>query len=237
MNLKRPMYGPTHRLGPTIGKDVEIAKFGLMRYENDFFPKPKGGFDQVANQKFSDAVKTLQRIENISPTSGNVGGATWDVIWQYLDAYRRWQYRMWSVPPPPPTEEEKAFSRLLTAMQFMSDHTPGYLLGGGHGIPLSEVSAFQRLDCSSSTSKALYEAGLFKGEYAIVSGQFESWGLEGQGKFFTVYANSHHVFIRLHKSRWWRFDTSPHGDGGRGPKLRLLPRFTSGFVARHYEGM
>lgn len=162
-----------------------------------------------------------------------------DALWlPYMDAYARWMYRAYRVPPPPPSKEEVAFLKLVAAMKFMSDNTPGYLLGGGHGIPLDDVSAFQRLDCSSSTSKALFEAGLFDDRrYAIVSGQFNQWGKPGPGEMFTVYYNDGHVFIRLHKTAWWRFDTSPHGDGGRGPKLRYLPRFTTGFGARHWPGM
>lgn len=132
---------------------------------------------------------------------------------------------------------EEKFQKLVTAMRLMSEATPGYLLGGGHGVPLTDVSIHQRLDCSSSTSKALFEAGMFPGKYAMVSGMFNTWGVPGEGKYFTVYYNSGHVWIRLHKSQWWRFDTSPHGDGGRGPRLRYLPRFTGGFGARHWPDM
>lgn len=132
---------------------------------------------------------------------------------------------------------EARFQKLVTAMRLMSEATPGYLLGGGHGIPLNEVNIHGRLDCSSSTSKALYEAGMFPHTYAWVSGQYGEWGLPGVGKYFTIYYNNGHVFTRLHKSQWWRFDTSPHGDGGSGPKLRYLPRFTGGFGARHYPNM
>lgn len=136
------------------------------------------------------------------------------------------------------TPAERAFEKLLASMKQMSDHTPGYLLGGGHGIPLDEISPYQRLDCSSSTSKALYDAGLFEGhEYAIVSGLFETWGAPGPGAMFSVYYNAEHVWIRTFDGPWWRFDTSPHGDGGRGPKLRKLPRFTGGFAIRHFPGM
>lgn len=236
MRLKRPLLGPTHAGGPSRGRDVVAIKRGLSKVEENFFPKPPGGFDDVYNRKTVDAVKTFQRINDL-PVSGNFGQGALDALWPYMDAYARWLYRTYS-PPKPKSEQDLAFERLLAAMVELDAHTPGYKLGGGHGIPLSEVSAYQKLDCSSSTSKALYEAGLFfDGEYAIVSGQFENWGAAGTGSYFTIYANAEHVWIRLHKSRWWRFDTSPHGDGGRGPKLRLLPRFTSGFVARHYPGM
>lgn len=231
--LKRPMFCPSDTHGSTHGKDVQIAKFGVGRYETGILPKPTTGYTYHFGSALEGAVRQLQAAEGIKP-SGSIGAETWAVIWPLLDAYHRWQYRMWSVPL---TAEELVWAKLLAAMQELDAHTPGYLLGGGHGIPLAQVSAYQRLDCSSSTSKALYEAGLFPHVYAWVSGQFEEWESPGPGKFFTVYANDGHVWTRLHKSRWWRFDTSPQGDGGRGPQLRYLPRFTGGFVARHYPGM
>lgn len=228
------MYNPADQRGPTVGKDVEIAKFGIGRYPGSPLPHPKAGYSMTFGEQMAVAVAFIQKQEKI-PISRNIGDLTWAVIWQYLDAYRRWQYRNWSIPL---TFEEKAWEKLIAAMMEMDAHTPGYLLGGGHGVPLSTVSPYQRLDCSSSTSKALYEAGLFEGrEYAIVSGLFDDWGAPGTGNYFTVYSNSMHVWTRLHKSKWWRFDTSPHGDGGRGPQLRYLPRFSGGFVARHYPGM
>lgn len=151
-----------------------------------------------------------------------------------FDAYAASLMGQWKQP----SAQDKAFARLLASMTAMSNQTPGYLLGGGHGIPLDDVRYDQRLDCSSSTSKGLYDAGLFEGrQYAIVSGQFDEWGSPGKGTVFTVYYNAEHVWIRLHRTKWWRFDTSPHGDGGRGPKLRMLPRFTSSFRTRHYPGM
>lgn len=130
------------------------------------------------------------------------------------------------------------FSKLIASMQEMTRLTPGYQLGGGHGVNLNNLSKARKLDCSSSTSLALFDAGMFPDDVAWVSGEIaRSWGEPGPGRYFTVYANNEHVWIRLHRSRWWRFDTSPHGDGGRGPQLRYLPRRTSGFVARHWKGM
>ncbi len=134
---------------------------------------------------------------------------------------------------------EEIFEKLIASMESMSAHTPGYQLGGGHGVLLKNITPYQRLDCSSSCSKALYDAGIFPHETAIVSGVFQyTYGNPGTGeKYFTVYANPEHVWIRLYKTRWWRFDTSPHGDGGRGPKLRMLPRFSNSFSSRHWPNM
>lgn len=233
IKLKRAMYCPSDSRGPTVGQDVQIAKFGIGRYETNILPKPKLGYTRTFGKQMEEAVRLIQRREQIDVT-GNIGAETWEVIWQQLDAYRRLLYSRFEIPK---TFEERAWEKLLASMVEMSVNTPGYLLGGGHGIPLSEVSSRQRLDCSSSTSLALFEAGLFEWSYALVSGEFYKWGVPGEGKFFTVYYNGEHVWTRLHRSKWWRFDTSPHGDGGRGPQLRYLPRFTGGFGARHYPGM
>jgi hypothetical protein len=142
-----------------------------------------------------------------------------------------------------PSHADLAFTAMFAEMKKMSDHTPGYLLGGGHGIPIRNISAYQKLDCSSSTSRALFAGGMWKYAAALVSGEIARvWGEPGTGQRFTVYANGEHVWIRLYTGKWWkggywRFDTSPHGDGGRGPKLRRLPRLTWGFTAKHWEGM
>lgn len=113
MNLKRIMHGVHSDRPPTIGKDVEILKSGLTRYGRqsgageDFFPKPPAGYDPVYNAKTVDAVRTLQELERGSgntaiKVSGDTGQATWDVVWQYLDPYRRMQYRAFIVPKPKP---------------------------------------------------------------------------------------------------------------------------------------
>lgn len=232
MNLKRPMFCPSDSRGPTVGLDVEIAKTGLYRLDAGL-PKPAAGFSRTFGKQMEESVRQIQQQNSINRT-GNIGTETWERIWPALNAYNRWRYSRFTIPK---TFEERAWEKLIAAVIELDAHTPGYLLGGGHGVPLSQVSAYQRLDCSSSTSKVLFEAGIFEHDYAIVSGQFETWSEPGPGKWFTVYANHEHVWTRLHSSKWWRFDTSPHGDGGRGPQLRYLPRFTSGFVSRHYPGM
>lgn len=191
----------------------------------------------VINATFGTAlekqIKVLQRRKGLT-VDGHYGPKTHKALLRYFDRYGK----LLLSRAPKKTGADLTFEKLLAAMRRMSEDTPGYLLGGGHGIKLWDVSSKQRLDCSSSTSKALYDAGIFPDDVAWVSGTYAwKYGAPGPGKYFTIYANGEHVFIRLHKSRWWRFDTSPHGDGGRGPKLRYWPRFTSGFAARHWPGM
>lgn len=115
-----------------------------------------------------------------------------------------------------------------------------YVWGGGHGPNLSRVSPHQGLDCSSSCSLALFMAGLFQGRTtALVSGGFSGWGQAGTGKFFTVWYHSGHVFIELSVPGrpGKRFDTSPHGSGGSGPRVRNSHRSHAGFSPRHLAGL
>lgn len=51
-------------------------------------------------------------------------------------------------------------------------------------------------DCSGATSYVLYKAGLL-GPSPLVSGQFETYGQPGPGRWITIYANSGHVFIEV----------------------------------------
>lgn len=96
------MFGPNRPKGPTAGQDVQIMKFGVNRYEKGILPEPDGGYTTTFGAGLQQALqKHLQPQENI-PATGNIGQATFDVIWEYLDDYRRTKYRRWSVPPPKP---------------------------------------------------------------------------------------------------------------------------------------
>jgi hypothetical protein len=115
----------------------------------------------------------------------------------------------------------------------------GYVWGGGHSGPLSNFKPADGLDCSGSCSLALKRAGMYSGDTAMVSGDFAaSYGQPGPGKHFTVWANSEHVWIQFHGlGSGKRFDTSPHGDGPRGPRVRNSDRSDTGrFTARHWPG-
>jgi hypothetical protein len=100
--IKRPMYPPGHPKGPTSGKDVQIMKWGIHRYETGVLPRPEDGFTEDFGQAMKEALKVvIQPAEGIEAT-GAIGQATFDVLWQYLDAYRRDQYRRFR-PPVVPT--------------------------------------------------------------------------------------------------------------------------------------
>ena len=111
-----------------------------------------------------------------------------------------------------------------------------YLYGGGHGGALSSLSFNSPMDCSSSCSKALRDAGMFAASVAWVSGQFaSSYGQPGRGREWSVYANGAHVFLQGEGDNVWRFDTGGPG-GGNGPRFHTTRRPTAGFTVRHWSG-
>jgi cell wall-associated NlpC family hydrolase len=103
-------------------------------------------------------------------------------------------------------------------------HKP-YIWGGGHG-------SFQArgYDCSGSVSYVLHAAGLLS--FPEVSGALAHWGVKGDGKWITVYANAGHAFVII---AGLRFDTS--GQGQSGPRWRPEPRWLRGFHRRHPAGL
>jgi cell wall-associated NlpC family hydrolase len=100
-----------------------------------------------------------------------------------------------------------------------------YLWGGGHGS--WSASGY---DCSGSVSFALAGAGLL--DSPLTSGLLARWGAPGPGRWITIYANGGHVFMEV---AGLRFDTG--GIRGTGTRWQATGRSTSGFVARHPEGL
>lgn len=91
-----------------------------------------------------------------------------------------------------------------------------YVYGGGHTKHPAGPQRVRGYDCSGSTSRVLYKAGLLR-ETRTASG-FMSWGRRGSGEV-TVYASSGHVFlaIRAPSGRRFFFGTSSQNrDGGPG---------------------
>ena len=66
----------------------------------------------------------------------------------------------------------------------------------------------------------------------LPSGPMENWGLEGEGRWITVYANPGHAYAEIAGYRW---DTA--GDAsGTGPRWHEELLSNEGFVARHPAG-
>jgi hypothetical protein len=101
-----------------------------------------------------------------------------------------------------------------------------YIYGGGHGRWWD-----RGYDCSGSVSFALH-GGKFL-ESPLPSGSMESWGLEGDGRWITVYANGGHAYAVI---AGVRFDTSGDSGGETGPRWHEELRDNVGYIARHPAG-
>lgn len=106
-------------------------------------------------------------------------------------------------------------------------HRP-YIWGGGH-LRWRSLG----YDCSGAVSYALHGGGLLG--WPLVSGQLESWGESGPGRWITVYANPEHVYMVV---AGLRYDTRDDPPGVSGPRWHrpLVPR-SRAFVARHPAGL
>jgi hypothetical protein len=109
-----------------------------------------------------------------------------------------------------------------------------------HYGPLS--SMWPAYDCSGTVSYVLYKLGLL--QVAEDSGELESFGDPGPGKWITVYATSGHTWIDI---AGIALDTSPSGNPstwappGSGPRWRPNPtgNLADGwsYVVRHPNGL
>ncbi len=123
----------------------------------------------------------------------------------------------------PPAGAPAAVREMIAAGNAIA--TLPYIWGGGHG-------SFQAAgyDCSGSVSYVLAAAGLLSSPE--VSGDFESYGDPGPGRWVTIYANAGHVWMEI---AGWRFDTVALAFGGTR-WARGGGEF-SGFVVRHPPGL
>jgi peptidoglycan hydrolase-like protein with peptidoglycan-binding domain len=103
--------------------------------------------------------------------------------------------------------------------------TRPYTWGGGHG-------SFQSVgyDCSGSVSYALHGGGLLSSPED--SGELESYGEAGPGRYITVYANSEHAWMVIDGRR---FDTIAQQETGTRWSDSMMS--TSGYVVRHPAGL
>jgi cell wall-associated NlpC family hydrolase len=110
-----------------------------------------------------------------------------------------------------------------------------YLYGGGHGLALDQVAP--AYDCSSSVEHLLYGGRLLPVGYDAASGELESFGSPGPGRWVTIYASADHVFMYVAGLRWDTHNAAGPQDGSAGIGWHPLVRSSAGFVARHPENL
>jgi hypothetical protein len=109
-----------------------------------------------------------------------------------------------------------------------------------HYGPLAQL--WPAYDCSGAVSYLLYKIGALPA--AEDSGELESWGQPGPGKWITVYVSGPHTWIVV---AGIAFDTSATGQtvagipAGSGPRWRTDPTGNLGdgysYVQRHPAGL
>jgi peptidoglycan hydrolase-like protein with peptidoglycan-binding domain len=120
-------------------------------------------------------------------------------------------------------EESGVVARVISAGDEIA--TRPYVWGGGHGSFQSEG-----YDCSGSVSYALHGAGLLSSPED--SGELESYGEAGPGKYITIYANAEHVFMVVDGKR---YDTVALAETGSRWSNSMTS--TGGYVVRHPAGL
>jgi hypothetical protein len=104
--------------------------------------------------------------------------------------------------------------------------TKPYIWGGGHARWWD-----RGYDCSGSVSFALHGGEFI--ETPMPSGPMEKWGLTGEGRWITVYANAGHAYAVI---AGVRLDTSGDEGGETGPRWHTELLDNVGYIARHPAG-
>ena len=242
--LPRALYPPSHDKGPmTDGEDIIAVKRAISRA--GFFPWNK--FDDLYSETFAmEGVKEFQKHNGLIAT-GNYGQSTHDLL---RNTRCKEKLTEWAFDPIAITmmkevkreltaansNDELRMARQILAFCRLFDGSYNY--GGQHDRSFVDDDIHDNFDCSSSVSFVLWKFGLLGVAQAQVSTWFESWGLSGRGKYITLHATSDHVWMEFTLPEgYFRFDTSPYGDGGQGPRVRTRQRPDSRFVARHPKGL
>jgi cell wall-associated NlpC family hydrolase len=125
---------------------------------------------------------------------------------------------------PIPAGVPEAVQRVVAGANAITDFP--YVFGGGHASFIDNA-----YDCSGSVSYALAAGGLLSAPET--SGELESWGVAGPGRYITVYANAGHTYMYVDGIL---YDTA--GRSGVYASRWLVGSVDNGgFVARHFPGL
>jgi len=125
---------------------------------------------------------------------------------------------------PIPSGVPEVIQKVVAGANAITDFP--YVYGGGHGSFVDNA-----YDCSGSVSYALAAGGLLSAPET--SGELESWGAPGPGRYITVYANAGHTYMYVDGVL---YDTAGRS-GTYASRWQVGAVDNSGFVARHYPGL
>ena len=125
---------------------------------------------------------------------------------------------------PIPTDVPEIIQKVIAGANEIADFP--YVYGGGHASFVDNA-----YDCSGSVSYALAAGGLLSAPET--SGQLESWGAPGPGKYITVYANAGHTYMYVDGIL---YDTAGRS-GVYASRWQVQPTNNEGYVVRHWPGL
>jgi cell wall-associated NlpC family hydrolase len=125
---------------------------------------------------------------------------------------------------PIPSNAPEVVQKVIAGANAIADFP--YVFGGGHASFVDNA-----YDCSGSVSYALAAGGLLGAPET--SGELESWGAPGPGRYITVYANAGHTYMYVDGIL---YDTAGRS-GVYASRWQVQPVDNSGFVVRHWPGL
>ena len=125
---------------------------------------------------------------------------------------------------PIPTGVPEVVQKVIAGANEIADFP--YVYGGGHASFIDNA-----YDCSGSVSYALAAGGLLSAPET--SGQLESWGAPGPGKYITVYANAGHTYMYVDGVL---YDTAGRS-GVYASRWQVGAVNNEGYVVRHWPGL
>jgi cell wall-associated NlpC family hydrolase len=125
---------------------------------------------------------------------------------------------------PIPTNVPEVIQKVVAGANAIADFP--YVFGGGHASFVDNA-----YDCSGSVSYALAAGGLLGAPET--SGELESWGAAGPGRYITVYANAGHTYMYVNGIL---YDTAGRS-GVYASRWLVSPVDNAGYVARHWPGL
>jgi len=125
---------------------------------------------------------------------------------------------------PIPAAAPEVIQKVIAGANEIADFP--YVFGGGHGSFVDNA-----YDCSGSVSYALAAGGLLSSPET--SGELESWGVPGPGRFITVFANAGHTYMYVDGTL---YDTAGRS-GVYASRWQVGAVDNSGYVERHWPGL
>jgi cell wall-associated NlpC family hydrolase len=125
---------------------------------------------------------------------------------------------------PIPSGVPEVVQKVVAGANAITDFP--YVYGGGHASFVDNA-----YDCSGSVSYALAAGGLLSAPET--SGELESWGAPGPGRYITVYANAGHTYMYVDGVL---YDTAGRS-GTYASRWQVGAVDNSGYVARHWPGL